>query len=73
MTGLSEELCYDDVSLSSGEYYNPIGISLYSTRGGTCYDNLYSPHSPNRNYYWVYHYGYESKGYSTIRVAQNAQ
>ena len=73
MTGLSEELCYDDVSLSSGEYYNPIGISLGSTRGGICYENLYNTQYPNRNYYWVYHYGYESKGYSTIRVAQNAQ
>ena len=73
MTGLSEELCYDDVSLSSGEYCNPIGISLDSTRGGTCYENLCSSYYPNRNYYWVYHYGYESKGYSTICVAQNAQ
>ena len=73
MTGLSEELCYDDVSLSSGEYYNPIGISIDSTRGGTCYNNLCSSYYPNRNYYWVYHYGYESKEYSTIRVAQNAQ
>lgn len=71
MTGLSEELCYDDVSLSSGEYYNPIGISLDSTRGGTCYENLYN--STKGNYYWVYHYGYKFKGYSTIRVVQNAQ
>lgn len=71
MTGLSEELCYDDVSLSSGEYYNPIGISLDSTRGATCYIDLY--HYFGRNYYWVYHYGYELKEYSTIRVAQNAQ
>ena len=68
MTGLSEELCYDDVSLSSGEYCNPIGISLDSTRGGTCYYNY------NKSYLYVF--GKLGSTYSkicTIRVAQNAQ
>ena len=64
MTGLSSEICYDDVSLSSGEYCNPIGISLNSTRGGTCY----SYHDKSS----LYVFG-EYSTICTIRVAQNAQ
>lgn len=80
MTGLSCELCFDNITLASGDYVNPIASTGVSYRGGTCYYNYQSSEYPYENNNYVYqdnkkHYNYMSalNEVSTIRVAQNAQ
>ena len=66
MTGLSEEICFDDIELSSGEYNNPIGSSS-TTRGGSCYFHY------SEDAFYNFNESDNSIAYNTIRVAQNAQ
>ena len=80
MTGLSCELCFDNITLASGDYVNPIASTGVSYRGGTCYYNYRSSGYPYENNNYVYQDNkkydyYEPALYevSTIRVAQNAQ
>ena len=80
MTGLSCELCFDNITLASGDYVNPIASTGVSYRGGTCYYNYRSSDYPYENNNYVYQdnkkYDYSAPALyevSTIRVAQNAQ
>lgn len=80
MTGLSCELCFDNITLASGDYVNPIASTGVSYRGGTCYYNYWSSDYPYENNNYVYQdnkmhfYHTTALGeVSTIRVAQNAQ
>ena len=68
MTGLSTEICYDYIELSSGEYNNPTGSSdsTYG-KGGTCYD-YYSI-----DLFYNFRGPVSNSSSNTIRVAQNAQ